>query len=140
MSVATIGEKIQELRNVINPRQILGIIAAVRGSSSGEEQAIEKLDVIYDRYVACPRTYETDGNKGKAVAQFRYFSGDSEFFITELDVSGPPHIQAYGYGSLNGVRPEMGYICIPELLNSGFDMDYKFEPKTLTELGLWKHD
>lgn len=139
ISNATIGEKIQELRSVINPRQILGMIAAVRGSDENE-QAIDKLDAIYDRYVACPRTYETDGNKGKTVAQFRYFLGDSEFYITELDVSGPPHIQAYGYGSLNDQYPEMGYICIPELLKNGFEMDYHFVPKTLTELGLWKHD
>lgn len=137
MSDITIAEKLAAIRSLLPQKQLLLMTVNLMRQDTYAETSLA-IEVLYERFMKCPRTYQTDGNKGKAVCQFRYFAEDSEYHIVELDVSGPPHHQAYGYGSLNGYYPELGYISIPELMSAGFELDLQFVPQTLSELKLWK--
>lgn len=60
--------------------------------------------------------------------------GDSDVYIVELDVAGPPHTQAYGVIRLNGGYPELGYIDLDELIKYGFELDLYYAQQTVGEV------
>ncbi|MFH4384875.1 hypothetical protein WAJ74_19055, partial [Acinetobacter baumannii] len=74
------------------------------------------------------------GQGDNAICQMHYFKGDSDVYIVELDVAGPPHTQAYGVIRLNGGYPELGYIDLDELIKYGFELDLYYAQQTVGEV------
>lgn len=108
--------------------------------SAEKDYFFGKLAEYAARVQAMPKTYETDGQGDSAVAHLHYFSGSSDFYITERDaghhedpVQGVQH-QAFGLVRLNGCEPELGYIGIGELIHLGVELDLHWQPKTLREI------
>lgn len=123
---------ILNLRPVMSDLQIMCMVNGIQG----EESAFffEKLAEIKQTVEQCPRTYETDGQGDAAMCRLHYFKGNSHAYITELDVSGPPHTQAFGVISLNGYYPELGYINIQELIENGFELDLYYTNESVGDV------
>ena len=137
MQTQEIKDALAELHSIISPAQMRDLLDDLKAERNQMTNSILSAKFTA-RYIKCPRSYQTDGQRGEAVAQFRYFLESSEVFITELDMCGAPHHQAFGFASMNNYPFELGYVSIPELLSVGFKLDYQFVPKTVRELGLWK--
>ena len=114
-----------------------GQLSAMNAASRGEEGAFfqEKRAEMKNIFATMPRTYDTDGQGGKAVAYLHYFKGGSDWYITELD-RAPEQLQAFGYAILNGDKEmaELGYISIKELIANGVELDLYYTPQTLNEI------
>lgn len=115
-------------------------LACLRSGLNGEEcQYFLELAQTLDRTIAAmPATYATDGQGKAAYAYLHYFRGDSDWWITEkdIDTDNEGQLQAFGLASLgcNGNQPELGYICIAELIQHNVELDFHWKPKTLAEL------
>ncbi len=92
-----------------------------------------KIKETADLVSTMPETYQQDGAGEEAIAYLHYFMGDMDWYIIERDSDpdGDGQIQAFGYADLGMGFPELGYICIPELLACGAELDLHFEPMTL---------
>lgn len=110
---------------------------------NGEEgEAIAEVVLnAYNRIMATPLTYDTEGESDKTV-HLHYFVGNVDAWIVERDVgdtmdsdgSGEQQ-QAFGYQSFGGIEEaEMGYISLPELFSVHAELDLYFEPKLYSEL------
>ncbi|MFJ0001988.1 hypothetical protein Q4061_19720, partial [Acinetobacter baumannii] len=90
----SIFSRIGNLRKVMSDPQIACLLSGTKGVESEHyKDLIIKVDDIVAK---CPVTYQTDGQGDNAICQMHYFKGDSDVYIVELDVAGPPHTQAYG--------------------------------------------
>ena len=120
-----------KLTQFMSPVQISALQGIVR---DGEEKAFayEVVASISKTISTMPKTYETDGQGDKAIAHLHYFSGDSDFYITERDMEDDQH-QAFGLVS-NQHGFEVGYINIVELKNNGVELDFHFEPAPLSDI------
>lgn len=79
-----------------------------------------------------PKVYETDGEGDEAIAHLHYFSSGSDFFITEKDID-PQQFQAFGLANCG--EPELGYISITELIQSGIvELDFYWQSKPLKSI------
>ena len=125
--------EISKLSDFIGKEQLAAMKAGAKGEEGEHFQ--EKLAEMASRFETMPRTYETDGQGDKAVAQLHYFTSGSDFYITELDKEKTQD-QAFGYSILNGDKEmaELGYISIPELLKNGAELDLYYKPQTIGEL------
>jgi hypothetical protein len=107
---------------------------AMAEGCAGEERAFfkQKFIDLWALIEAMPVTYEQDGKGDEAVAYLHYFTGSSDWYITEKDMCGGV-AQAYGYAILNGddQMAEIGYISIKELIRCGVELDLHFSPCTL---------
>lgn len=79
------------------------------------------------------KTYQQDGKGKDAIVYLHYFTPNSDCWITEKDMGGEQR-QAFGYASMNGFEPEMGYISIQEWLENGAELDLHFTPRTVREV------
>lgn len=119
------------LQNFITPSQLSAIADLMR---TPEKQFFFDNVVEMETIVkGMPVTYEQDGKGDDAVAYLHYFKGAMDFYITELDVMGPPHTQAYGYTNI-GYGGELGYISIHELIINGVELDLHWDQRTLKEI------
>lgn len=100
----------------------------------GEEGAFfcAKFQEMHDLIQAMPKTYDQDGKGDEAIVTLHYFSGGSDWYITEKDVDGGVE-QAFGFAILNGWLDdaELGYISIQELVAHGVQLDLYFTPVPL---------
>lgn len=117
------------LAKFIGPAQKLAVANALRG----EERAwfAAKVNELADVVAKMPHSYQTDGQGGDAVAHLHYFRGDADAWITEKDKDGGTP-QAFGKIDL-GFGGELGYISIDELVQSGCELDFHWEPKPIKE-------
>jgi hypothetical protein len=122
-------------------RQFIGdsqLQCLAQGCRSEEKQYfIDKLCEMVAVVESMPKTYDQDGLGDKAVAYLHYFTSGCDWWITEKDketADSPGQHQAFGLASLNGDDPELGYISIVELLESGAELDLHWTPKTLAEI------
>ena len=95
----------------------------------------EVIDDLYSTITTMPKTYETDGiPKLQKIAYLHYFSSSSDWYILEKDIE-EKQLQAFGFTILNGdtEMAELGYIDIEEL-KQYVELDFYFEPKTLSEI------
>ena len=101
----------------------------------GEERGYfrDKLCELANTVRTMAKTYERDGKGKDAIVYLHYFTSGSDCWITEKDM-GDEQIQAFGYASINGCEPEMGYISIAEWLENGAELDLHFTPKTVREV------
>jgi hypothetical protein len=101
------------------------------------EKFVELANLI-DRM---PHTKQTEGQGREAIAHLHYFAGgQANWFITEKDVGNPGEEpserqwQAFGLADLFGDGGELGYICLPEIINNNGELDLYWTPKTLEEI------
>lgn len=118
------------LKNYVNPSQLSCLIRNCTGEEG--EYFRDKLKKISALIEGMPRTYQQDGKGDKAIAYLHYFKGGYDWFIIERDIY-TDELQAFGFAKLGG-QGELGYICIPELLKYGVELDLYFSPVTLVEL------
>jgi hypothetical protein len=113
---------------------------ALREALKGEEKNffVKILTDLRQRIETMPKTYETDGMGGDAIAQLHYFGGSVDAWITEKDVGNGPddtrQIQAFGKIMFIGNREELGYISIEELIENGIELDLYWMPIMLKEI------
>jgi hypothetical protein len=106
------------------------IKAALRGEEA--EFFVKKLAEISAIFDGMPKPYESNGQKDPIVS-LRYFGGGSgEALIIERDETAEQH-QAFGLCDLFGDGGELGYLSIPEMTESGWELDLHFTPKPLSE-------
>lgn len=111
---------------------------ALKGYLLGEEGEgfAEIINGLVERIEAMPHTYQTDGQGDDAVVHLHYFGGSVDAWVTEKDMGDgtddPRQLQAYGMVSL-GHEPELGYINIQELIDSGIELDLYWTPKSRRE-------
>lgn len=112
-------------------------LSVVAECMRGEEKAyfFDKLNEVAKRVDDMPVTYEQDGKGEEAVAYLHYFIGDCHWYITEKDVDGEVD-QAFGYAVLHGdlLCAEYGYISIKELVQTGVELDFHFDPTPMHEI------
>lgn len=101
----------------------------------GEEGAWfdEKIREMTGIIAAMPVTYQQDGLGDAAQVYLHYFSGESDWWITEKDMDGGTP-QAFGLASINGCDPELGYISIDELVAHSVALDLHWQRKTIGEV------
>jgi hypothetical protein len=86
---------------------------------------------------AMPKTYETDSHGDSAIIHLHYFTSGCDWWIREKDKGVPGDAsqhQAFGWVSLNGDEPELGYISIVEIRRAGGELDLYWKPKSWSEL------
>src|ERR1035437_8579296 len=110
-------------------------LQALREACSGEEGRFfeEKLAEVARTIDTMPVTYQQDGKGDAAQVYLHYFSGGSDWWITEKDKDGGVE-QAFGLASINGYDPELGYISIEELVSLGVELDLYWTQKTVGEI------
>lgn len=117
--------------------------ATVRDALRGEEGQwfMEKMEELAARIEGMPVTYGQDGKGDDAICYLHYFKGSYDGYITEKDMEEPEdpaeaQWQAHGYvhWAQNPGHLSMGYICLPEILAAGTELDFHFEPTTVREI------
>jgi hypothetical protein len=105
----------------------------------GEEGAyfIQAFISLEELISIVPVTYAQDGKGDDAIVYLHYFTGNSDWYITEKDVDGGVQ-QAFGFAILNGDKDnaELGYISIIEITQCGAELDLYFTPCPLREVKL----
>jgi hypothetical protein len=121
------------LNQFINRNQL----QVLRELTTGEESQhfVELAMKLKSTIAAMPKTYETDGQGDEATAHLHYFTGSSDWWITERDCEQEQY-QAFGFACLNGWTEdaELGYISIQELIQCGAEIDLYWTPKTIGEI------
>jgi len=122
-----------------------GKLEAIKGFMSEAQYSIlsqnigsedyEFSDVVNDLYETItnlPKLYEKDGEGDSVQVQLHYFSGGSDWYITEANSPS----DAYGYAILNGDREmaELGYVNTEELTRLGVELDFYYTKQTLSEI------
>lgn len=119
----------QDLKHFMGARQL----RTMRDLARGEEGPwfITRMVELAALINAMPKTGETDGQGGKAIAHLHYFIGGCDWYITEKDMGdGTDDLaqhQAFGTANL-GHGAEMGYISIKEITDCGAELDLHFTP------------
>jgi hypothetical protein len=122
-----------EAVRVMTPFIDKGQMQAIEQNCQGEEGEWfrEKLNELAGIIARMPQPYETDGQGNKAIVHLHYFTGGWDWYVIEKD-SQTDQYQAFGL--VVGFEPELGYICLPEILECGAELDLHWEPKTLAEV------
>lgn len=124
--------------NKIQPFLPKSQYSALRSAMNGEEKEafFDKVISTAEIIATMPVTYEQDGLGDAAIVNLHYFTGNSDWYITEKDKSGRGTEQAFGYAILNGDtdNAELGYISINELTSIGAELDLYWDSKTLGQI------
>lgn len=126
------AKALEEVRSFFTSSQVRALMSGMRGEEKEffAKKAVEMANIIK----TMPKTYEQDGKGMDAVAYLHYFSGSSDWYITEKDM-GVSVDQSFGYADLYGDGDgELGYINIRELTRNNVELDLYWEPKTLKEI------
>ena len=126
------------MQHFINRHQAQAINAAMRGEERAHfARKIAELQAIVD---AMPVTYETEAaGIADPVCSLHYFRGSVDVWLTELDKGAPGdtiaeyQCQAFGLTDL-GYGPELGYVCLPEILSAGLEIDLHWTPQTVSQI------
>jgi N12 class adenine-specific DNA methylase len=122
------------LEDFVSAAQNAATLSGLSGPDAPAFQQIQRelLEILQ----TMPRTYQTDGQGDSAIAYLHYFTGNADWYITELDSDpdGQGQVQAFGLADLGMGFPELGYINIKELVQAGAELDYHFAPRSLREL------
>lgn len=118
------------------------------------ESYLDRLLEVQSTILKMPHTFQQDGKGDEAIAYLHYFTGSSDWYITEKDVNNPltevtersdicEQIQASGLECLNCniINMKLGYIPIQELCRMPMvELDFYFAPlsvlKAKEEIGL----
>lgn len=113
--------------------QVMAMCDIAKGEEGPAMKAI--IGQLAARVETMPATYGQDGVKDPIV-YLHYFVGGCDWYITEKDCEDE-QIQAFGYADL-GYGPEMGYICIAELIENGVEIDLYWTPKPWSQVAAAK--
>ncbi len=129
-TIADVNAVMPLLKQFIGKPQLSAIGTGIRGEEGQffKDKLIEVAKIIQ----AMPKTYGQDGMGDKAIAYLHYFSGGSDWYITEKDMEDE-QLQAFGLADL-GYGGELGYISIQELIDAGVELDLHWTPKTIGEI------
>lgn len=113
------------------PKQQMAIL--LKNLSSQDSETLkwtqDTIEHLHQTINNMPRVYETELLGDLAIVHLHYFGRNCDFFITEKDYSSE-QLQAFGLANLG--YPELGYISIAELVQSGFiELDFHWQPKSL---------
>jgi hypothetical protein len=124
----------RKLKPFMSPDQWKVVAQAMKGSEG--QWFIDKMVALDAHIAAMPVTYQQDALEKKAVVWLHYFSGGSDWYITEKDKSGNGTRQAFGYAILNGdtYGAEFGYISIAELSENGVELDFHWKNTPLNQV------
>lgn len=124
--------------NFIGATQFKIVLEGLRGEEAGF--FAEKMIELWARIEAMPETHG-QADEADPKAFLHYFGGSFDAYILEKDCGdaddepGQSQIQAYGYASFYGPDSlEGGFISLPEILGSGAELDFHFDPKPLSEI------
>ncbi|GAB4059174.1 hypothetical protein [Uliginosibacterium sediminicola] len=121
---------IKALRPFLSKAQMSVMGTATRGEEGQwfKDKFVELAELIK----TMPRSYGQDGKGDQALAYLHYFTGGSDFWITELDSEGDGTEQAFGLAKIQVAK--LGYISIAEIVAAGAELDLHWTPKTLAEI------
>lgn len=109
--------------------------------STATAETLEKANAIVDIIKTMPVTYQQDGMGDDAIAYLHYqirlpMLPNSDWYITEKDISGKLQQQAFGLARIGtNEKTELGYISLQELLSIPvIKLDLDFIPKTLADI------
>lgn len=122
---------VKVLKSIMSPMQL-----SVMGDGCRREEKdffFDKLEEMANRFTNMHKTYEQDGKGDDAIVHLHYFKGNADWFITEKDMEDQ-QIQAFGLCDLGMGHPELGYVSLEELAQTGAELDLHFTPKTLREV------
>lgn len=128
-AISTIGGS---LIDFISGRQRIVLMQMLDGEE--KKGVAEVLLELADCIEGMPHSYQTDGQKDEAIVYLHYFSPGADFYITEKDVYGGGHRQAFGYTRMVGRDGELGYISIEVLTRHGMELDLYWDPKPLKDV------
>ena len=111
--------------------QKYALLEAMRGEES--QFFVEIFKELSQTIKTMPVSYQTDGQGDNAIVYLHFFIGSMDAYITELDVSGAPFNQCFGYADF-GYGGELGYISIQEWVDQGAELDLHWEPKSLRDV------
>jgi hypothetical protein len=104
----------------------------------GEEEAffLEVAERLAETIARMPRTYEQSWCGEETIAYLHYFTPGADFYITEKDrgsdADQPEDFQTQAFGLVRmGGAWELGYICLPEILRAGAELDLYFAATAL---------
>lgn len=100
----------------------------VKGAWRDYSSIVEELGQTLGKM---PKLYEQDGKGYDAVVYAHYFTGATDFFVTERDGD-----DMFGFAILNGdyEMSELGYLSLRELKGiSSLNLDFHWEAVTLRE-------
>ncbi len=134
-------------------KELMGLLKSRRVEADAKFY-LDKLLEIQDTILNMPYIYQQDGRGDKATAYLHYFTGSSDWYITEKDVNNPliaepekpvisEQFQASGLACLNCdiTNMKLCYIPINELCSIPMvELDFHFTPlsigKAKEEIGL----
>ncbi len=130
----TTAEKKAEYRQILD--ELKGWVPAGQLGALAENIDSEDFESFYDQVTELqdiikhmPAIGSTDGKGKNAVAILHYFSGGSNWYVTEADSPS----DAYGYASLNGFDYEAGYMQISDIIKHA-ELDLNFNQETVHDL------
>jgi hypothetical protein len=130
---------LKRLAGFIGPSQLAFVKQALRGEEG--QWFMEKMEELAAIIQGMPVTYGQNGKGDDAICYLHYFGPSYDMWITEKDIEEPAdpaeaQWQAHGYThwAQNGDHISMGYICLPEILAAGAELDFHFSPCTVREI------
>ena len=135
---AITDSELQGIKKIVPKNMLLSINENLkeREIAIKNGQDVEDFDYfenLIEGYREIPTLYEQDEKGKNAVVYLHYFSGGSDWYITELDKENN---EGFGFVVLNEdtQNAEFGYINMNELANSKIDLDLYWSFKTLNEI------
>lgn len=120
---------INKLEEFIPAAQLTAIRSLLKGEEGNWYK--EKMRELIEIWETMPVTYEQESKGKDAIVHLHYFSGGSDWWITEKDKLPEQH-QAFGKASMGGNPPEWGYISIEELkAHPAIELDLHWTPQPL---------
>jgi ppGpp synthetase/RelA/SpoT-type nucleotidyltranferase len=122
------------LEKIVPKNMLLSIKETKESWKRGDSDDIfEHYENLIEGYREIPTLYFQDEKGKNAIVYLHYFSGGSDWYITELDKENN---EGFGYVILNGdtQNAEFGYINMNELANSNIQIDLYWSFETLNEI------
>ena len=122
------------LEKIIPQNMLLSIKETKESWKRGDSDDIfEHYENLIEGYREIPKLYYQDGKGKNAIVYLHYFSGGSDWYITELDKETN---EGYGYVVLDGdtQNSEFGYINLNEFADSIVQLDLYWSFQTLNEI------
>ena len=126
------------LEKIIPQNMLLSIkenlIERKKAQENGEDvENFDYFENLIEGYREIPKLYYQDGKGKNAIVYLHYFSGGSDWYITELDKQTN---EGYGYVILNGdtQNAEFGYMNLNEFADSIVEVDLYWSFQTLNEI------
>lgn len=119
---------LESIRPFVPRSQLAYMLQATHGEEGDYFRQL--ITDLAARIAAMPKTFEQSGAGDAALVHLHYFFAAFDWFITEKDMEGVGTLQAFGLADMG--CPELGYICIDELLTlKGMQLDLHWKPESL---------